>query len=374
MKNNIIVTLVTEYTECHGIFSVKTISEVCRLSGYRGIGFTNIPKYKDLSNEYMIIHVLPKGFKLSKIHEGIDNEFQKYIDSVFFFRSIFEKEEIGIIVNFLEWWFYDYLKTSVKIKADKTVAFLHCFITECLAQSKRFDDDYLIQIQKEVGKFLPNEQRMIDTCDHLLVASLGVAENIKQHFTHLSDLDFTVVEIYSDKIPLFAKKPLLDNYHKPNAFFVGKMDLQDGFWRLSESDNILKIGDRIFDRKTTTAGFIASWDELIDDIPFGILPAPYETRGLIPQEIQALGRIPLVDRYNKGSAEQIEHAKTGFLIDFNQSWKSQIDDILNVYPNEELKQIAAAARFSLDNRYIDFAKSLSKSLITLGEKLEVNMI
>ena len=359
MKTNILVTLVTDYTECHGIFSIKTISEICRLSGFKGIGFTTIPKYKKLSNEYIEIHVLPEGSKISQIHLNLDNRCQQFIDSVF------EKEEIGILFNFLEWWFWDYLKTA-KDKADKNVAFLHCFITECIAQSTRFDDQYDYNIRKEVGKFLSNEQRMIRDVDHLFVASKTIIDDVNKHFPERLDLNFTVVEIYSDKITEFLKKPLLDNYKKEDVFFVGKMDLQDGFWRL-DSDDIFVVGDRIFDRTTTTPNFISNWNEIIGDMPFGILPAPYETRGLIPHEIQALGRIPLVDRYSKGSAEQIEDTVTGFLFDFDHDWKEQLKNILETHSNEDLKRIAETAKLGLAKKYIDFTVSLSNNLILLSD-------
>jgi glycosyltransferase involved in cell wall biosynthesis len=359
LKKNILVTIVTEYTECHGIFSIRTISEICRLSGFKAIGFTTIPRYRELSNQYIEIHVLPEGSKISKIHLESDTGCQQFIE------SIFEKEEIGILFNFLEWWLWDYLKTA-KDKADKTVAFLHCFITECIAQSTRFDDHYDYNIRKEVGKFLSNEQRMIRDCDHLFVASRTVMDDVNKHFPERLDLDFSVVDIYSDKISKFLKKPLLDDYKKIDTFFVGKMDLQDGFWRLDDND-IFTVGDRIFDRKTTTPDFVSNWDEIINDIPFGILPAPYETRGLIPQEIQALGRIPLVDRYSKGSAEQIEHGITGFLFDFDLNWKEQLKTILETHSNEDLKKIAATARLSIEEKYIDFTVSLSDKLISLSD-------
>ena len=355
--NNILVSVVTEYTECHGIFRSQGLSEICRLSGYRGVAFTGIERYVERSTPWLKIHHLPQG--IGKLHAEFDPGMVSMVD------DLIGGDELDLMFCFLEWWMWQYL-SKTRARSKQSAAFLHCYIAACLDHAQRFKPWYLQNLQQEVGHKIDQEQRMLSEVDRLLVASSSVVADLVRLDPNWQK-PLVTVPLYSHKIPMLAQQPLLNSYDSADAcFFVGKLDVQDGRWRLGESSDVIDVGDWIYGRTNASKTWHGDWHQQIGQAAFGLLPAPYETRGLIVQEIQALARIPVVDPHSSGTAAQVRHGIDGFCCDFSRDWRAQIRSFVVAHGPQGLSNIAQQARQQVVSSYIPAANSISQALIGMA--------
>ena len=349
--NNILVTRITDYTECHGVMSSRVVSEICRLSGYRGVAFAGKKQYLDRSTPWLTVHHLPSALQS-----------QQKIDLV---DEALGPEPIDVLFSFLEWWVWDHL-VQARARTRKSVAWPRCYIAGCLDHARRLPAHYLDTLMQELGRNIGNEQRMLRECDHIVVAGESVIADIRRLNPECGQ-DHTIVPLYSSKIPLLSQEPMLDDYAVDQCFFIGKMDAQDGHWRLRSTQGIIGIGDRIYNAdQNQPRQFQQDWYRAVGSAPFGILPAPYETRGMIVQEIQALGRIPVVDPHSSGTAAQLQHGVDGFYCDFDGDWRSQIQQFISEHGDHGLKLIAERARSRILGSYVPAPAAISNALIGLA--------
>jgi hypothetical protein len=87
---------------------------------------------------------------------------------------------------------------------------------------------------------------------------------------------------------------------------------------------------------------------------------------MIVQEIQALGRIPVVDPHSSGTAAQVRHGVDGFYCDFDGDWRSQIQQFISEHGACGLKQIAQQARQHIVDSYVPASSAVGTALLRLA--------
>jgi hypothetical protein len=307
-RENIIITFQTEFTKNHGGFNLDIVKKIAKSINYKVcvIGWEN----DDTEIDYFI--PMPKTASLNLNRQRPNDS-----SINFYFVDYINKNKIAInnLLFFMEWHLWPNLKPFRDV-ANTVFSFSRIVVAS------------LVEVCDEIKNsdiMLSYEKMMMKETDFVLCGSNGIKNDIDRHYSNFNKT--FVIEIFSSRLKELAnyKKKVANPFSK-NVIYVGRTDYQKGFHRIKTNQFIV----RHLTPKYTLwedgpkENLIKNWHTLLEDEMFILLPALYETRGLIIQEARALGLIPLVQNNSFGLAEQTTHGVDGFLVDFNES----VDDIL----------------------------------------------
>jgi glycosyltransferase involved in cell wall biosynthesis len=325
---------------------------MCKNSGWKGVVFaTGSIKNKPLSDSIIEVIDVPNG----RVSDFNNMEFnQDLLDFMLTVRDRYGK--IDNVLYFQDWHLQRYLGSFSA--GARMHYFIRLFVNDMLKVlnhnvAKNYPEkiDQVI-VQNEHWKYvkLIEEQRIRES-DQIIVAT----DTVKDVLVSLYRLDqekITTINSYSDKIPHIRDNNAFNQYNNMKVIAPGRNDLQKGLWRLKNSQTIQVVFDRpnlnLWGNRKNLTNEIekenTNWFDEYTDIPYVVFPAVYETRGLLVQEAMANGRIVFVSSDSPGLCEQVQHGITGFVINFDQDWESQIINIVREYGVNKLNQISITAR------------------------------
>lgn len=349
-RENILLTFQNEFTENHGGFNLDIVKKIAKVINYKVcvIGWEN----NDSEIDYFI-H-MPKNCSLNLSKQrpndsSINFHFVDYINK--------NKIAINNLIFFMEWHLWPNLKPFRDV-ANTVYSF-----TRIVAAS-------LLEISKEVKNsdvMLSYEKMMMKETDFVLCGSEGIKKDIDRHYSN-HDRIF-VIEIFSSRLEKLSKyKKKQCNPFSNKVVYVGRTDHQKGFHRIKSNKFYVRQLTPEFTLwdNGPKEKLIKDWHLLLDDEMFILLPALYETRGLIIQEAKALGLIPLVQNNNFGLAEQTTHGVDGFLVDFDQSVDCIIENIFRHYDLNHLLWMSENNRKIFGKKH--FEESFKKNKFLFDSK------
>lgn len=350
--NNILISIMSPYTEIHGTMNYDFMHYICKLSGWKGVVFAtgSIKNKPDSDNTIDVIDV-PNG----RVSDFNNLEFnQDLMDFMLAVRTRYGK--IDNVLYFQDWHLQRYLGSFSE--GAKVHYFIRLFVNDMLRVLnsevvKNYPEkQHQVASQNEHWQYVKLiEEQRIKESDQIIVATDTVKDSLVSLY-NLEQEKIVTINSYSDKIPYIRDNNSFNQYNNIKVIAPGRNDLQKGLWKLENADRIPVVFDRpnlnLWGNRDSLTTEIekqnTNWFEEYTDIPYVVFPAAYETRGLLVQEAMANGRIVFVSSSSPGLCEQVQHGITGFVVNFDQDWQSQIIRIVHEYGVNKLNQISIAAR------------------------------
>lgn len=350
--NNILISIMSPYTQIHGTMSYEFMHYICEKSGWKGVVFaTGSIKDKPESDDVIDVIDVPNG----RVSDFNNDPFRQ--DLLDFMTNVRQRYgHIDNVLYFQDWHLQRYLECFSN--GAKVHYFIRFFANDMLqvinttVAAQHPDKQHEVESQNQHWKYIkPVEIDRIISSDKIIVATDTVKHAIKR-FCDVDQEKIITIKSYSDKIPTIRDNNSCNNYNTIKVIAPGRNDLQKGLWKLCNSKKVPVIFDRpglsIWGNRQKLTDEIekenTNWFDNHTDVAYVVFPAVYETRGLIVQEAMANGRIVFVNSHSPGLCEQIQHGVTGFIIDFDGDWEDQIINIVHNYGVNKLNQISLNAR------------------------------
>jgi glycosyltransferase involved in cell wall biosynthesis len=329
-RENLIITFQTDFTENHGGFNLELVKNIANEIGFK---VCVIGRDKPQLEVDYFVPMPPNAYlnlaKQRPDDSNINFHFVKYIND--------HKIAINNLLFFMEWHLWPNLKPFRDI-SNRVFSFSRIIVKSLVEHSE-------IQNSSIMLKY---ERAMMEESDYILCGSPGIKKDIHRHYNNGDKV--RVVPIYSSYLEKMSKvKKRVANPFSQDVLYVGRTDHQKGYWRIkSKRFNVrhltsdFKLWESGPNEKLTNDWYMKIKDEMHE--MFILLPAIYETRGLIVQEAMALGLIPLVQNNEFGLAEQIENGVNGFLVDFDKSVDEILEEIFSNYDIHHLMWMSESNR------------------------------
>lgn len=318
---NVIVSIISRYTQVHGGMSLDFLAELCEKSGWRGVFFSTIhPEHEQHAN-YDIYAVTLDDFKSADINpQGVQ-----------FVKSCMPNDT-ELIFNFQDVYFWKYLKQLYL--PEQLIVFTRIFINELLSSIREYNgsSSSCAATTAFYQHLQHDELDYINSCRTIVCAAPSVSA-ILQYKYGVTANRIKVINSFSSKIPELLSMPIESEHDASKILIAGRSDFQKGGFRLARDTYPFDIISHTHGFKLFNPSPQMNWETITNRswyfeharIPFMAFPAIYETRGMVLQECMALGKIPLVSTDSPGLIEQIIPNCTGFIIDFDaHDWPARL--------------------------------------------------
>lgn len=316
---NVIVSLISRYTQLHGGMSLEFLAELCKESGWRGVFFSTVHTEHEHYDNYDIYAVSLEDFKSG----GINTQCMQFVKSCM-------PPDTDFIFNFQDVYFWKYLRCLYS--PDRIVVFTRIFINELLSAINEYNNSSCEATTAFYKHLRCDELDYINSCRAIVCAAPSVSE-ILQYKYGVDPDRIKVIKSFSSKIPTLLNMPVNAVPDTNKILIAGRNDFQKGGFRLAGDTAPFEIVSHTHGFELFTPAPDLNWETVINrswylghaHIPFMAFPAIYETRGMVLQECMALGKIPLVSLESPGLIEQIIPNCTGFIVDFDSSnWAARL--------------------------------------------------
>lgn len=356
-EQNFIITIKSNFTDTHGGMNLSLVKQIAKAIDYKVIAISSFDDFDD-EVDYKII----TPFSIAAHNQQPNNS-----NHTFFFQKFINDNlkniKIGKVLFFLEWHLWSNLKPFRDI-ANESIAFHRIICSKLISTNQMWNGSPL----RAESVMLTAEKKMLDTADTIYVGSNGIKNSIIEDYdTTVSNITnkIKIVPIYSSKLPAFIKRQHTPNFDSYNVCYIGRLDFQKGYWRLyqqTEKYNII-IPNKKFAIWNNNISAEKNWHKrqwanYIEDCAFCLFPAIYETRGLVIQEVMALGMIPIVENNPYGLAEQVEDKVTGFLVDFCEPVDIIVDKIKETPRTNLIEMIERNKEYYKDKSFISSFTSI----------------
>jgi len=368
--NNFIITIITPYTEIHGGMDFSLLCNLCDSTGWKCIAFSSMPLDYNQTLHHPLIKIIaaPNG-KMNNLRDSnISDEWKEN-----FMTMCSELSSATNIFHFQDVFTWNFLTN----KFPK--AYHHVFIRHFYTEMLSFEKDYASKVpntsvlyENDYKKFVhltQIEKDYMNNATTIAVASPSLKHRLKSIFK--VNPSVYLVESFSTKIPKIAPSPRPNVAKDINYMFLGRMDFQKGYSRilhLKDSLNIeIQTSASLFHQRPNAQFTDINFTNIKNEstINIAMFPAIYETRGMVLQECMAAGMLPVVQYNIPGLVEQIDHNRTGILVDFDDDWTKVIDKIVP----EEMVKMCIDARNSIIKKAPEhvFRNSITDHLNKLGK-------
>ena len=329
---NLLISILTNYTEMHGTMSIDFIDDICRRAGWKALIFSTIRNGDKLySNDILTVVNMP-FYKITPANKDPYN-----IELELFFNSnICKYGNLDNVFLFQDSHLWRYIYKP--IGDAKIHAFIRIFLNELDKSYNKIltHSEYILEHKESIKIMCESETEMINSAYSIVCAAPSVQNILIADYGILPE-KISVIESFSDKIPILLTHDILPDLNFLDIIIPGRNDLHKGSYRLGNSTqfNVILHSNsfKLFSGTTSQQWeeLKIEWYNLYTHISFVAFPAFYETRGLLLQEAMALGKVVLVSADSAGLSEQVTHGYNGFIIDFDSNWEDQLKSIICNY-------------------------------------------